>query len=164
MADQNPSIKISSRADTGAILRTIGSVKGLRREIKGLSKDMLLNAAASKLMGSSMGGAGKQTDRWKKVLDSTDKIIQKMGAMTMKSLVSMLKVATMQMAALGAAMVVTHGAFIVGRFAMKLPCRDLPQRPLDLLRQFPSLPRQFASNRLLCTPTRPRPQKSLAAV
>jgi hypothetical protein len=119
MADQNPSIKISSRADTGAILRTIGSVKGLRREIKGLSKDMLLNAAASKLMGSSMGGAGKQTDRWKKVLDSTDKIIQKMGAMTMKSLVSMLKVATMQMAALGAAMVVTHGAFIVGRFAMK---------------------------------------------
>jgi hypothetical protein len=119
MADQNPSIKISSRADTGAILRTIGSVKGLRREIKGLSKDMLLNAAASKLMGSSMGGAGKQTDRWKKVLDSTDKIIQKMGAMTMKSLVSMLKVATMQMAALGAAMVVTHGAFILGRFAVK---------------------------------------------
>lgn len=119
MADQNPSIKISSRADTGAILRTIGSVKGLRREIKGLSKDMLLNAAASKLMGSSMGGAGKQTDRWKKVLDSTDKIIRKMGAMTMKSLVSMLKVATMQMAALGAAMVVTHGAFILGRFAVK---------------------------------------------
>ena len=119
MADQNPSIKISSRADTGAILRTIGSVKGLRREIKGLSKDMLLNAAASKLMGSSMGGAGKQTDRWKKVLDATDKVIQKMGAMTMKGLVSMLKIATMQMAALGAAMVVTHGAFILGRFAVK---------------------------------------------
>jgi len=119
MADQNPSIKISSRADTGAILRTIGSVKGLRREIKGLSKDMLLNAAASKLMGSSMGGAGKQTDRWKKVIDSTDKVIRKMGAMTMKGLVSMLKIATMQMAALGAAMVVTHGAFILGRFAVK---------------------------------------------
>jgi hypothetical protein len=119
MADEKASIKISSRADTGAILRTIGSVKGLRREIKGLSKDMLLNAAASKLMGSSMGGAGKQTDRWRKVLDSTDKIIRKMGAMTMKSLVSMLKMATIQMAALGAAMIVTHGAFIVGRFAMK---------------------------------------------
>ena len=119
MADQNPSIKISSRADTGAILRTIGSVKGLRREVKGLSKDMLLNAAASKLMGSSMGGANSQTNRWKKVLDSTDKVIRKMGAMTMKGLVSMLKIATMQMAALGAAMVVTHGAFILGRFAVK---------------------------------------------
>jgi len=165
MADQNPSIKISSRADTGAILRTIGSVKGLRREVKGLSKDMLLNAAASKLMGSSMGGANSQTNRWKKVLDATDKVIRKMGAMTMKGLVSMLKVATMQMAALGAAMVVTHGAFILGRFAVKayqVAMQGMAGAAAGLTTAVAIASGRFANSRQRCTHTRPRPQKSLA--
>lgn len=119
MADATAKIKVSSSADTGGVLKSIGAVKGLTSALNKNTKASIKNFAATSLAGKGMSKLGDSAILSRAKLDKTDKMIIQFGKSLMKGVVSALKIATLQMGLYGVAMVGVHALFIAGKFIMK---------------------------------------------
>ena len=113
-------VKLNINVDGAA--RTIAQFRAVEKSIDRL--DGRTKGLASRLatMGNALGGqagAVVAVTKLKRSFDMFDKVIQKVGGMGLKALGMSLKFATLEMAAMGAAMVAVHGAFILGNAAMK---------------------------------------------
>lgn len=82
--------------------------------------DLLKLAATSKAVKMNIGNdLMDQNKKWKKHFDYVDKTVKEIGGAITKFVTMSAKMATVQMAALGAAMMAVHGAFVLGNGSMK---------------------------------------------
>lgn len=114
--------EVKLNIDVDGAARTIAQFRAVEKSIDRL--DGRTKGLSSRLatMGNALGGqAGAVVGitKLKRSMDMFDKVIQKVGGMGLKALGMSLKFATLEMAAMGAAMVAVHGAFILGNAAMK---------------------------------------------
>ena len=112
-------IKVSTAADLGGVLKSIGALKGLQSTLNKTTRSMLKASAASALLSKGLSGLGNKAILTKAKLDLTDKAIKGFGKALMKGVVSALKIATMQMGIYGVAMLGIHALFIAGKFLIK---------------------------------------------
>lgn len=112
-------IKVSTAADLGGVLKSIGALKGLQSTLNKTTRSMLKTSAASALLSKGLSGLGNKAILTKAKLDLTDKAIIGFGKALMKGVVSALKVAIMQMGIYGVAMLGIHALFIAGKFLIK---------------------------------------------
>ena len=101
-------------------------VDGVAKAVAGLAT---VNRAVNNIDNRTRGlattarGAGQtiQTtvNKWKKSFDQFDKMVKMVGTVGLKGLSMALKLATFEMAAMGAAMLAVHGAFVLGNASMR---------------------------------------------
>ena len=120
MADEKVTIKIEVRSDDGAIDKT-------RRKLERLSgaegRHYKKNSALASKGTSDIKNYGKNTDnvlnngsrKWKKHFDQLDKSMQKMGGGLLKLVAMSAKMAAVEIAGMGLALVGVHGAFLIGK-------------------------------------------------
>lgn len=113
-------IDVDGAARAKAQLRSVESSVGkLERRINKIGSGF-----ASSTGGGGGGGAGssavtKTLVKWKRSFDEFDKAIKMVGTVGLKGLSLSLKGASIEMAAMGAAMLGVHAAFLLGNGAMK---------------------------------------------
>jgi hypothetical protein len=125
MADEKVVIKIDVRSDDSAIDRTRRKLERLSRsESKRYKRN---NALASRATRDAANYARKTSSilenssrKWKRHFDYVDKAIKMTGQVLSKVLMLTLKGVILEMAAMGASMVIVHGIFATGRGIMKL--------------------------------------------
>ena len=120
MADEKVTIKIEVRSDDGAIDKT-------RRKLERLSgaegRHYKKNSALASKGTSDIKNYGKNTDnvlnngsrKWKKHFDQLDKSMKKMGGGLLKLVAMSAKMAAVEIAGMGLALVGVHGAFLIGK-------------------------------------------------
>jgi hypothetical protein len=125
MADEKVTIKIEVRSDDGAIDRT-------RRKLERLSgaegRHYKKNTALASKGTSDIKNYGKNTEsvlnngsrKWKKHFDQLDKSMKMMGGSLLKLVAMSAKMAAVEIAGMGAAMLLVHGAFLVGKGLAKV--------------------------------------------
>ena len=119
MADEKVTIKIEVRSDDSAIDKT-------RRKLERLSgaegRHYQRNSALASKGKSDIKNYGKETEsvlnngsrKWKKHFDQLDKSMKMMGGSLLKLVAMSAKMAAVEIAGMGAAMLLVHGAFLVG--------------------------------------------------
>jgi len=112
-------LKISTAADLGAVLKSIGALKGLKSSLDKTSRSMLKLASSSVLAAKGISSLGNKALLAKAKFDLTDKAIMAFGKAMMKGVVRALKIATMQMGIYAIAMMGVHALFIAGKFLIK---------------------------------------------
>ena len=120
MADEKVTIKIEVRSDDAAIDKT-------RRKLERLSgaegRHYKKNSALASKGVSDIKNYGKNTAdvlnngsrKWKKHFDQLDKSIKMMGSGLLKLVAMSAKMAAIEIAGMGLAMVAVHGAFLIGK-------------------------------------------------
>lgn len=120
MADEKVTIKIEVRSDDSAIDKT-------RRKLERLSgaegRHYQRNSALASKGKSDIKNYGKETEsvlnngsrKWKKHFDQLDKSMKMMGGSLLKLVAMSAKMAAVEIAGMGAAMLLVHGAFLVGK-------------------------------------------------
>lgn len=120
MADrENIRIKVSTQADTGALLRTIGVTKGLNSQVNKLTRSFAKAAVAATAFSVALKSTGGSMMLMKARLDKVDKLIIQFGKSLMSGVIKVLKLATLQMGIYGVAMMGVHALFIAGKFIIK---------------------------------------------
>ncbi len=120
MADrENIRIKVSTQADTGALLRTIGATKGLNSQVNKLTRSFTKAAAAATAFSAALKSTGGSAMMMKAKLDKVDKLIIQFGKSLMSGVIKVLKLATLQMGIYGVAMMGVHALFVAGKFIIK---------------------------------------------
>jgi hypothetical protein len=119
--------KIELQIDVDGAARAKAQLKSVERSVDKLERriNKIGSGLASSTGGGGGGGAGssavtKTLVKWKRTFDEFDKAIKMVGTVGLKGLSMSLKGATLEMAAMGAAMLAVHGAFVLGNGAMKL--------------------------------------------
>jgi hypothetical protein len=125
MADEKVTIKIEVRSDDAAIDKT-------RRKLERLSgaegRHYKKNSALASKGVSDIKRYGKETEsalnngsrKWKKHFDQLDKSMKMMGSGLLKLVAMSAKMAAVEIAGMGAAMLLVHGAFLVGKGLAKV--------------------------------------------
>lgn len=124
MADERVVIKIEVKSDDRDIDRTRRKLERLAgaRERDRKSEGLASRSRSSRLakeLDSSADKFNKVSRNYKKSFDSYDKMIKMTGGMMMKFLALTAKAVALEMAAMGAAMVLTHAAFAAGQLIIK---------------------------------------------
>jgi hypothetical protein len=119
--------KIELQIDVDGAARAKAQIKSVERSVDKLERriNKIGSGFASSTGGAGgAGGAGgsvtKTLVKWKRSFDQFDKAIKMVGTIGLKGLSLSLKGATIEMAAMGAAMLGVHAAFLLGNGAMKL--------------------------------------------
>ena len=124
MADERVVIKIEVKSDDKDIDRTrrklerLAGVRERDRKSEGLASRNRSNARRKEFKNAG-DDFNKVSRLYKKSFDSYDKMIKMTGGMMMKFLALTAKAVALEMAAMGAAMVLTHAAFAAGNLIMK---------------------------------------------
>jgi hypothetical protein len=119
--------KIELQIDVDGAARAKLQLKSVERSVDQLERR--INKIGSGLASSTGGGGGggggggsnitKTLVKWKRTFDQFDKAIKMVGTVGLKGLSLSLKGASIEMAAMGAAMLGVHAAFLLGNGAMK---------------------------------------------
>lgn len=124
MADERVVIKIEVKSDDKDIDRTrrklerLAGARDRDRKAEGLASRGRSNQVRRELNNAG-DDFNKVSRKYKKSFDSYDKMIKMTGGAMMKFLALTAKAVTLEMAAMGAAMVLTHAAFAAGQLIMK---------------------------------------------
>ena len=120
--------KIELQIDVDGAARAKAQIKSVESSVDKLERR--INKIGSGFASSTGGGAGgggggdspitKTLVKWKRSFDQFDKAIKMVGTVGLKGLSLSLKGASIEMAAMGAAMLGVHAAFLLGNGAMKL--------------------------------------------
>lgn len=125
MADEKVTIKIEVRSDDSAIDKT-------RRKLERLSgaegRHYQRNSALASKGKSDIKNYGKETEsvlnngsrNWKKHFDQLDKSIKMFGGSLLKLVAMSAKMAAVEIAGMGAAMLAVHGSFLIGKGLAKV--------------------------------------------
>jgi hypothetical protein len=108
--------KLTIDIDVDGVAKAVTGLASVNRAVRNI--DSRTNGLATTARGA---GQTIQTsvNKWKKSFDQFDKMVKMVGTVGLKGLSMALKFATFEMAAMGAAMLAVHGAFILGNAAMK---------------------------------------------
>ena len=124
MADERVLIKIEVKSDDGDIDKTRRKLERLAgaRDRDRKSEGLASRSRSSKLkreLSSSGDKFNKVSRDYKKSFDMYDKMIKMTGGMMMKFLALTAKAVALEMAAMGAAMLLVHASFAAGNLIMK---------------------------------------------
>lgn len=108
--------KLTIDIDVDGVAKAVTGLKSVNRAVRDIDSRTRGLAQTSGTTGTAVQTA---VDKWKKSFDQFDKMIKAVGSIGLKGLTMSLKFATLEMVAMGAAMVAIHGAFVVGNAAMK---------------------------------------------
>ena len=118
--------KIELQIDVDGAARAKAQIKSVDSSVDKLERriNKIGSGFASSTGGAGGGGGGgsnvtKTLVKWKRTFDEFDKAIKMVGTVGLKGLSLSLKGASIEMAAMGAAMLGVHAAFLLGNGAMK---------------------------------------------
>ena len=118
--------KIELQIDVDGAARAKAQLKSVESSVDKLERriNKIGSGLASSTGGAGGGGGGgssvtKTLVKWKRTFDEFDKAIKMVGTVGLKGLSLSLKGASIEMAAMGAAMLGVHAAFLLGNGAMK---------------------------------------------
>lgn len=108
--------KLTIDIDVDGVGKAVTGLASVNRAIKNID-------GRTKGLASTSGAAGQtiqtSVNKWKKSFDMFDKVVKTVGTIGLKGLTMALKFASIEMLAMGAAMLGIHAAFVVGNAAMK---------------------------------------------
>jgi hypothetical protein len=108
--------KLEIQIDVDGVAKAKAQLKSVESSIKSIDSRTRGLASTSGVTGSTITTA---VNKWKRSFDQFDKIVKTVGSIGLKGLTMSLKFASLEMVAMGAAMVAIHGAFVLGNAAMK---------------------------------------------
>jgi hypothetical protein len=117
--------KIELQIDVDGAARAKAQLKSVERSVDKLERRInKIGSGLASSTGAGGGGGGgssvtKTLVKWKRTFDEFDKAIKMVGTVGLKGLSLSLKGASIEMAAMGAAMLGVHAAFLLGNGAMK---------------------------------------------
>jgi hypothetical protein len=108
--------KLTIDIDVDGVGKAVTGLASVNRAVKNID-------SRTKGLASTSGAAGQaiqtSVNKWKKSFDMFDKVVKTVGTIGLKGLTMALKFASIEMLAMGAAMLGIHAAFVVGNAAMK---------------------------------------------
>ena len=108
--------KLTIEIDVDGVGKAVTGLRSVNRAIKSIDDRTRGLASTSAGTGAAIQNS---VNKWKKSFDQFDKMVRMVGTIGLKGLTMALKFATIEMVAMGAAMVAIHGAFVLGNAAMK---------------------------------------------
>jgi hypothetical protein len=108
--------KLTIDIDVDGVAKAVAGLATVNRAVNNIDSRTRGLATAASVAGSSIQYT---VNKWKKSFDQFDKMVKMVGTIGLKGLSMALKLATFEMAAMGAAMLTVHGAFVLGNASMR---------------------------------------------
>jgi hypothetical protein len=108
--------KLTIDIDVDGVAKAVAGLASVNRAVRNID-------SRTRGLAQTAGAAGQgiqiAVNKWKKSFDQFDKMVQTIGRVGLKALSMSLKFATIEMIAMGGAMLAIHGAFVLGNATMK---------------------------------------------